>query len=104
MHTWYHYGTIKLHKGGAFIPQIVPISHLKNTSEISEMCHSTKEPIFITKNGYGDMVLMSMENYEAVMRQLAIYRDIEISEKQIENGQTKDARSALKEMRAKYGL
>jgi hypothetical protein len=50
------------------------------------------------------MVIMSMENYEAVMRQLAIYRDIEISEKQIENGQTKDARSALKEMRAKYGL
>ena len=86
------------------MPQIVPISHLKNTSEISEMCHSTKEPIFITKNGYGDMVLMSMENYEAVMRQLAIYRDIEISEKQIENGQTKDARSASKDMRAKYGL
>ena len=50
------------------------------------------------------MVIMSMENYEAVMRQLAIYRDIEISEKHIENGQTKDARSALKEMRAKYGL
>ena len=71
------------------MPQIVPISHLKNTSEISDMCHSTKEPIFITKNGYGDMVLMSMENYEAFMRQLAIYRDIEISEKQIENGQTK---------------
>ena len=50
------------------------------------------------------MVIMSMENYEAVMRQLAIYRDIEISEKQIENGQTKDARSASKDMRAKYGL
>ena len=86
------------------MPQIVPISHLKNTSEISEMCHSTKEPIFITKNGYGDMVLMSMENYEAVMRQLAIYRDIEISEKQIEAGQVKNARTALKETRAKYGL
>lgn len=54
-------------KGGAFMLQIVPISHLKNTSEISEMCHSTKEPIFITKNGYGDMVLMSMENYERMM-------------------------------------
>ena len=46
------------------MPQIVPISHLKNTSEISEMCHSAREPIFITKNGYGDMVIMSMENYE----------------------------------------
>lgn len=86
------------------MPKIIPIKELKKTSEISEMCHEADEPIYITKNGYGDMVIMSMENYEAVMRQLAIYRDIEISEKQIENGQTKDARSALKEMRAKYGL
>lgn len=86
------------------MPQIIPIKELKNTSEISDMCHRADGPIYITKNGYGDMVIMSMENYEAVMRQLAIYRDIEISEKQIENGQTKDARSALKEMRAKYGL
>ena len=86
------------------MPQIIPIKELKKTSEISEMCHKADEPIYITKNGYGDMVIMSMENYEAVMRQLAMYCDIEISEKQIENGQTKDARSALKEMRAKYGL
>ncbi len=80
------------------MPKIIPIKELKKTSEISEMCHEADGPIYITKNGYGDMVIMSMENYEAVMRQLAIYRDIEISEKQIENGQTKDARSALKEM------
>ena len=86
------------------MPKIIPIKELKKTSEISEMCHEADGPIYITKNGYGDMVIMGMENYEAVMRQLAIYRDIEISEKQIENGQTKDARSALKEMRAKYGL
>ena len=86
------------------MPQIIPIKELKNTSEISDMCHRADGPIYITKNGYGDMVIMSMENYEAVMRQLAIYRDIEISENQIENGQTKDARSALKDMRAKYGL
>ena len=86
------------------MPKIIPIKDLKKTSEISEMCHEADGPIYITKNGYGAMVIMSMENYEAVMRQLAIYRDIEISEKQIENGQTKDARSALKEMRAKYGL
>ena len=86
------------------MPKIIPIKELKKTSEISEMCHEADGPIYITKNGYGDMVIVSMENYEAVMRQLAIYRDIEISEKQIENGQTKDARSALKEMRAKYGL
>ncbi len=46
------------------MPQIIPIKELKNTSEISEMCHGADEPIYITKNGYGDMVIMSMEVYE----------------------------------------
>ena len=77
---------------------------MKNTSEISDMCHKADGPIYITKNGYGDMVIMSMEIYENTMRQLSMYRDIEISEKQLETGQTKDARTALAEMRAKYGL
>ena len=86
------------------MPQIIPIKDLKNTSEISDMCHKTDEPIYITKNGYGDMVIMSMESYESTMKQLTMYRDIEISEKQIEAGRIKDARVALKETRAKYGL
>ena len=46
------------------MPQIIPIKELKNTSEISDMCHKADNPIFITKNGYGDMVIMSMEVYE----------------------------------------
>ena len=77
------------------MPQIIPIKELKNTSEISEMCHRTEEPIYITKNGYGDMVIMSMENYESTKKQIEMYR---------ETGQVKDARKALGEMRAKYGL
>ena len=76
------------------MPQIIPIKDLKNASEISDMCHKTEEPIYVTKNGYGDMVIMSMEVYESTMRQIAMYRDIEISEKQIEAGQVKDARTA----------
>ena len=60
------------------MPQIIPIKALKNTSEISDMCHKTEEPIYVTKNGYGDMVIMSMENYESIMKQFTMYRDIEI--------------------------
>ena len=86
------------------MPQIIPIKDLKNTSEISEKCHKSNEPIYITKNGYGDMVIMSMEIYEQTMRLLSVYRDIELSEKQAENGQVMDARSALNGMRKKYGL
>ena len=86
------------------MPQIIPIKDLKNSSEISDMCHRAEEPIYITKNGYGDMVIMSMEIYEATMRQLTMYKDIEISETQVQNGQVRDARVALRETRAKYGL
>ena len=63
------------------MPQIIPIKELKNTSEISELCHNTKGPVFITKNGYGDMVIMSMEIYESMMNQLAMYQNLELSER-----------------------
>ena len=86
------------------MPQIIPIKDLKNTTEISDMCHKSDEPIYITKNGYGDMVIMSMEIYESVMQRFSMYKDIEVSEKQIETGQVQDARIALREMRGKYGL
>lgn len=86
------------------MPQIIPIKDLKNTSEISDMCHKSDEPIYITKNGYGDMVIMSMGVYESSMRKLAIYRDLEMSEQQIESGNVRDARTALAGMRKKYDI
>ena len=47
------------------MPQIRPISDLRNKfAEISHRVHETSEPIFLTKNGYGDMVVMSVELYE----------------------------------------
>ena len=48
------------------MPTIVPISKLNNTSEISALAHESDGPVFVIKNGYGDMVLMSMEVYEAL--------------------------------------
>ena len=86
------------------MPQIIPIKELKNTADISELCHCTDEPIYITKNGYGDMVIMSMENYERMLRRLKVYEDILASEKQIEEGMVKDAKSSLTAMRKQYGL
>lgn len=86
------------------MPQIIPIKELKNTSEISDLCHKAQEPIYITKNGYGDMVIMSMETYEKTMHRIAMYKSIEISERQIEEGKVKDAKTSLSEMRAKYGI
>ena len=43
--------------------KIIPIKDLRNTSEISRMCHESDGPIFISKNGYGDLVIMSITTY-----------------------------------------
>lgn len=86
------------------MPQIIPIKDLKNTSEISDLCHKSQEPIYITKNGYGDMVIMSMDIYESTMKQMDILRELEISENQIKEGKVKDAKSSLASLRERYEL
>lgn len=86
------------------MPQIIPIKDLKNTAEISELCHKSSDPIYITKNGYGDMVIMSMENYEKLLKKINLYRELDISEKQIEEGKVKGAKASLSLLREKYDL
>ena len=86
------------------MPKIIPIKELKNTSEISEMCHGTEEPIFVTKNGYGDMGIMSMEAYERSQFMNTVYERLELSERDSKEGKRKDAFQAVEEMRMKYGL
>ncbi|MCL1806361.1 MAG: type II toxin-antitoxin system Phd/YefM family antitoxin [Oscillospiraceae bacterium] len=85
------------------MPQIRPITDLRNTSEISELCHSKTEPIFITKNGYGDMVIMSMETYERNMAMADIYEKLAVAEKQIQNGELLDGEAVFAKLREKYG-
>ncbi len=86
------------------MPQIIPIRDLKNTSEISDLCHSNEEPIFITKNGYGDMVIMSMETYEKTMFMNDVYKKLEDAEKSVASGDVQDALESLKSIREKYNV
>ncbi len=86
------------------MPAIIPIKDLKNTAEISELCHRTDGPVFVTKNGYGDLVIMSMESYENSLWREKIYADLELSELQVSQGETLDARQALNALRERYGL
>ena len=56
------------------MPQIRPVSDLRNSfAEISKIVHETSEPVFLTKNGYGDMVVMSIEAYERKLFESEIY-------------------------------
>ena len=52
------------------LPKILPINELKNTSNISKICKESETPIVITKNGYSDMVLMSVELYEQTIAKM----------------------------------
>ena len=84
------------------MPRIIPIRDLKDTSAISQMCSESSDPIYITKNGYGDMVIMSMKAYEEKLWLLDAYA--KLAEAELQAGKTVDARRALKELREKYGL
>lgn len=64
------------------MPQIRPITDLRNTTKISELCHAKQEPVFITKNGYGDLVVMSIDAYEAMVENVAV--DAAITEAEAE--------------------
>jgi len=59
------------------MPLIKPISDLRNrSSEISELCHSEDQPIFITKKGKGDLVVMSQAHYERLSSLLELYQKL----------------------------
>ncbi len=85
------------------MPQIMPIKELKDTSAISELCHKAEEPIFITKNGYGDMVVMSMDTYDELLEQAMTDTAIAEAEAELkETGTLYDAREQLAALRRKH--
>ena len=63
------------------MPKIIPIRELRDTNAISEMCHSSEEPVFITKNGYGDMVIMSLETFEKNPGMSDFYSDVKFRDR-----------------------
>lgn len=85
------------------MPQIRPITDLRNTTEISDACHARREPVFITKNGYGDLVIMSIETYEEMLETQATDKAIAEAEAEYAaKGQLHDARTALSSLRSKH--
>ncbi len=81
------------------MPIIMPIRDLRKTSEISDIAHKKQEPIFISKNGYSDLVVMSSERYERFAQINKIDQAIYEAEEEVEDGATPialgDARDRL---------
>ena len=85
------------------MPIIVPIKDLRNTTELSNLAHKEQEPIFVTKNGYSDLVVMSSELYDKFARTNRIDQAIYESEKNLLNGgKAVDAEKIFTELDMKY--
>ena len=84
--------------------KIVPMRELKNTVKIENLCAETNGPVFVTKNGYGRLVVMDIQYFEKIMDQM--YEAILVNEgiKDLKEGKVHSGRSVLEEMKAKYGL
>ena len=84
--------------------QIIPMRDLKDTVKIEALCSEENGPVFVTKNGYGRLVVMDIEFFERTMNKLyeatALAKGIEDAQ----NGNTRSGEDVLQEMRLKYGL
>ena len=86
------------------LPKIIPINELKNTAQISKTCKESQVPIIITKNGYGEMVLMSLELYEQTIAKMQAALLINESLSDVEKGANLiDGEKFFSSMREKYG-
>ncbi|MCD8322066.1 MAG: type II toxin-antitoxin system Phd/YefM family antitoxin [Oscillospiraceae bacterium] len=86
------------------LPKIIPINELKNTAHISQICKESQVPIVVTKNGYGEMVMMSIELYERTMAEAQAAALVNEALDRIDAGEPlTDGFAFLDEMDQKYG-
>ena len=84
---------------------IRPVSDLRNNfADISKLVHETSKPVFLTKNGYGDMVVLSMEAYENLQLESDIYFKLREAEREAEMTDKRySSKDVLKAMKAAIG-
>ena len=84
--------------------QIIPMRDLKDTVRIEKLCAESKTPVFITKNGYGKLVVMDIETFERLLG--AAYEAKAINEglKDIKEGKVVDGEQFMEELKTKYGF
>ena len=84
--------------------QIIPMRELKNTVEIERRCAEENGPVFVTKNGYGRLVVMDIDYYDRTMKEMEEATLIMEGLRDVEQGRTVDGETFMKELGAKYGL
>ena len=82
--------------------QIVPMRDLKDTVQIEKKCQNG--PVFVTKNGYGKLVVMNMEYYESKIAKIAEADFINEGIVDFANGKVSEGKEVIKELKDKYGI
>ena len=90
-------------KGGMNM-KIIPMRDLKNTVEVERQCKEEQGPIFVTKNGYGRLVVMDIEYYESTIQKMEEARLLIEALEDVEEGRVLDGKEALLKLREKYGI
>ena len=84
--------------------QIIPMRDLKNTVEVERRCAEENGPVFVTKNGYGRLVVMDIDYYEKTMRKMDEATTILDGLKDVKSGNTVEGDTAISNIRSKYGV
>lgn len=83
--------------------EIVPMRDLKDTVRIEGLCKENGK-VFVTKNGYGRLVVMDIDYYKEIYEELEEAKEIYEGLKQMQDGKIKDGKTVMQEMKEKYGL
>lgn len=82
------------------MPHIKSSTDLRNNyNEISTFCHENREPIFITKNGQGDLVVMSIDTYEMLNGKLELYRLLDEGSAAVNEGRKRPLSDVMRDIR-----
>lgn len=84
--------------------KIIPMRDLKNTVEVERLCAEENGPVFVTKNGYGRLVVMDIEYYEKIMRKMDEATTILDGLKDVKSGNTVEGDTAISNIRSRYGI
>lgn len=85
------------------MPRILPISDLRNNfNAISEICHTDNEPVYITKNGKGDMVITSLDYFEKLQARIDLYEKLAISESDFSENRVITHEDLMSQIKERY--
>lgn len=84
--------------------QIIPMRDMKDTVKVEKLCADEAGPVFVTKNGYGRLVVMDIEYYESTMKKMYEAKTLLEGLQDLKDGKMVEGDVAIDNIREKYGI